>query len=245
MQYKVLAFIERRRVRSCACVFVVKLDCLCAFWCSQTSGALCSSGGRQEGSLLSHFFIITSVALLHLSPLEVKKVTKGSESDSSFASSLSKFPFPLLNLLQTLAPSAQKPLFFRGAKKLSCWSRWRCSLASVDISAKWRMLCHSLNSSVTLFLPLRARQPFIFLQLPKNLPSSTLRPACRINPALTWTCCLADHREGSPVAPWLESRPKSRIRRRVQASWRAGLGWMGEECWTLALWQIKCRIMMK
>lgn len=53
---------------------------------------------------MSHFFIITFPALLHLSPLEVKKVIKGLASDSSGSFS------PPLNLLQTLAPSRQKPL---------------------------------------------------------------------------------------------------------------------------------------
>ena len=99
-------------LRCCLCVSVLERFVSLRVY-AQTSGTLRSSGDRQEGSLLSHFFIITFPALLHLSPSEVKKVIKGLASDSSVSLPLplfKNFPFPPLILLQTPVPPRQKPL---------------------------------------------------------------------------------------------------------------------------------------
>lgn len=102
---------------------------------------------------MSHFFIIIFPALLHLSPLEVKKVIKGLASDSSGSLLLlmpKSFFFSSPESFANTSAFSTKAPRFRGAENLSSFSQWRC--ASFDISAKWRMLCHSFNSSATLFL---------------------------------------------------------------------------------------------
>lgn len=149
-------------------MFVVKLDCA-PFGVHKHQALYVPLVADRKGASCHIFSSLPSLPCFIFLPWKLKKVIKASASDSSFASSLSKFPFPLLNLLQALVPSAQKPLFFRGAKNLSCWSLWMCTCAYFDVSSKWRMRCHLFNCSVILSIHLGAKQPFIFLQLSKNL----------------------------------------------------------------------------
>lgn len=145
-------------VTAAVCVCVMAADragvCLRAYVHTQTSSMFRCCGVRQDRSLMSHFFIVTVAALLHLSPLEVKKVIKGSPSDSSLCLIHSKNVvfFLLILSLQTPVTSPNKsPSRLRAAGALSR----RC------VSLKFRMLCHSFSSSATPVPPRGARQPFI------------------------------------------------------------------------------------
>lgn len=110
-------------------------ECMCESLCVAQRQRVCEPSIRSftllwwqtGGELLSHFFIITFPALLHLSPLEVKKVIKGLAFRQLrlFASSTLKIYFSSTDSFANTAAFATKAPHFRGAEDLSFETSWR------------------------------------------------------------------------------------------------------------------------
>lgn len=190
----------------------------------------------RKGSLLSHFFIITFPALLHLSPLEVRKVIKGLASDSSLPLPGKNFSFFLpwiyckYQCLLYKSPSPSEVLKISPA----------CLSGGVLVLLLTFLLnggCFSTHLTALWPPPPSSGGPKCLLSL-YSCPI-TRPPRCFVAPQHQ-PKHRPDHGEGRPALPRVRHQTDSWMVERVQTPWREGLGWMVWECWTRAvLWQIR------
>lgn len=201
--------------------------CLWVIGYTQTSGTLCSSGGSwQEGSLLSHFFLFTFPALFHHSPLEVKKVIKGSDILTAlslcFFYSQNVFVLPRFFCKHQCFPDNRQ----------SCKGCWK-SLQLVSMEERLS-LTSVLNGGcfathlIAIWLSSSSGNPAAFYLLVASqelvLPSALSHPSHR---SININMLLSRQQRKSPAVLWPVHQAKSQIRRRVQTPRGGDLGQQG------------------